>query len=445
MTNLNVNNNENFERILIDISVETAIPIDELKKLLAIPYKDETDLPRPLALKNMGFSRTVIDEIRDELNDKLTVKRRDIQANIHRAFIIIFCNLICSVFSRKKIAIPGDHQAYNRGGYFNKIRLSRRAVKTVINALEGKYIKKTAGSVKLRRTDSYEPTGELEIKLIPLIYKVKEEYTDTTELIVLNRRIEDIQTEEHIMQRRSSIILETTHGSDLRNLKRINDALKYATYALKGPVRRIYSDGSPMKGGRLYVRLQSLPDKRARIRINTLFNGKPVAEVDLSANHPSMLMALEKQKLPHNFYDLIAENSGTTRDQVKFLVMKMIGAKNRSISLVLDVNDKDWFRSVFVMTQEDRVRIEGSIANLFPALSNCFYKGMGVYLQAFEGDILITAMLKLLDQGILSLPIHDAIYVQREYVEVAQRALEDAWMAELGVEFKPFTKVDMGD
>ena len=53
-----------------------------------------------------------------------------------------------------------------------------------------------------------------------------------------------------------------------------------------------------MQGGRLYVNLQGLPDRRARIRINTLLNGKPVAEVDLSANHPRMLMALENQKLP---------------------------------------------------------------------------------------------------------------------------------------------------
>ena len=71
-----------------------------------------------------------------------------------------------------------------------------------------------------------------------------------------------------------------------------------------------------------------------------------------------------------------------------------------------------------------------------------FYKGMGTYLQGLEGDILMKTMLSLIEQDIPSLPIHDAIYVQKIYVSKAKNALEIAWMEVLGVGFKPSIKID---
>lgn len=68
---------------------------------------------------------------------------------------------------------------------------------------------------------------------------------------------------------------------------------------------------------------------------------------------------------------------------------------------------------------------------------------MGVYLQGLEGDILMQAMLNLIDQEIPSLPIHDAIYVQRRHKTQAKNALERAWMKVLGVKFKPAIKIDL--
>ena len=61
-------------------------------------------------------------------------------------------------------------------------------------------------------------------------------------------------------------------------------------------------------------------------------------------------------------------------------------------------------------------------------------------MQALEGDILLKAMLDLIDQDIPSLPVHDAIYVQRRHKNQALKALEKAWMEVLGVSFKPAIK-----
>ncbi len=54
----------------------------------------------------------------------------------------------------------------------------------------------------------------------------------------------------------------------------------------------------------------------------------------------------------------------------------------------------------------------------------------------------MNTMLALLDIGIPSPPIHDAIYVQNKHKKHAQVALENAWMVALEVNFKPYTKID---
>jgi hypothetical protein len=51
-------------------------------------------------------------------------------------------------------------------------------------------------------------------------------------------------------------------------------------------------------------------------------------------------------------------------------------------------------------------------------------------------------MLKLLDEGIQSLPMHDAVYVQQQFRFQAKNAIELAWMTALGTTFKPHTKID---
>jgi len=420
------------------------IPSKELEKLLSIPYI-KTTYPRLLAYKNLGFAKDTIQEIREELKDKLTKSRKDAQKNINHAFRLIVCNLVASVFERRALSISGANKSYNKGTHLNRLFLTYESVNTVIKALSPKYISKLRGSKNKKRVNNYRPTPLLETKLIPLIYEISEEYSEDTQLVIFKPPLgeEEINNrEEHTMWRSSELIkIDETHPDNV-NLRRINNALKDVSYALKSPIKRIYSYNDPMKGGRLYVRLQSLLDRRARIRINTLFNGEPIVEVDLSANHPRMLAALDGYELPEDFYGEIAEESKTKRDQVKFLFMKAIGAKDRSISLLLKEDEKDWLKSAFMMTQKDRRDIEKVISNKYPKLNSWLYKGRGINLQSLEGDILMKTMLSLLDQNILSLPVFDAVYVQEKYAKEAKVAIENAWKEILNVNFKPYTKID---
>ena len=63
-------------------------------------------------------------------------------------------------------------------------------------------------------------------------------------------------------------------------------------------------------------------------------------------------------------------------------------------------------------------------------------------MQNLEGEILLEAMSELVDQKILSLPVHDSLFVQYFYKKEAKDAIETAWSKVLGVHFKPWVKVD---
>lgn len=453
---------------LKEASLKSGIPEEELEKMLSMKYKKDTVLIRPVAIKNIGFARQLIDNIRHELDTDLKQSRSDIQKTVNHAFRLIICNMVNCVFERKPLAIAGSNKDYNKGEHLQKLFLTKNAVDRVTLALEKhKYIKKRIGNKFSEKVNCYTPTRKLEVEVIPLIYETYEEYDSEEMLVVFSEpktkktgrdkgsspsgsqnlvNTETSQAEElHTMRRSSKPLPLTSDHPDLVGLRRINEALKDCTYALKSPVRRIYSHNDPMQGGRLYTRLQGLPDRRARIRINTLFNGEPVAEVDLSSNHPRMLMALEGKRLPKNFYDDVSEATKTTREQVKFLLTRAIGASNRAISLKPKIDEKDWYKTDFVVTPIERKRLDAHLAEHYPDLYKHLYQGMGVHMQALEGNILMNTMLQLLDIGIPSLPIHDAIYVQTKYKKHAQVALEKAWMDELEADFKPYTKIDTSE
>jgi len=453
---------------LKEASLKSGIPEEELKKLLSKSYKKDTFLIKPIAIKNVGFAKQVISRVRQELNEDLKQSRKDVQKSVNHAFRLIMCNMVSCVFERKPLAIAGSNKDYNQGTHNNRLYLTKTAVDRVTEALEKhKYIKKKVGNTYSKKVNNYKPLRKLEIQVIPLIYETYEEYNERGMMVIFkdpkppnkSRKKGSSpggcqnpvntglfrDTVEHTMRRSSKPLPLTPDHPDLMGLKRINEALKDCTYALKSPVRRIYSHNDPMKGGRLYTRLQGLPDRRARIRINTRFNGEPVAEVDLSSNHPRMLMALQGKKLPKNFYEEIAEATRTTREEVKFLITKSIGAKNRAISLKPDVDEKDWYLTDFILLPEQRVAIEQYVYKNYPDLYKHLYKAMGVHLQALEGTILMDTMLELLDLGIPSLPIHDAVYVQRRHAKQAQKVLEKVWMEVLGINFKPYTKIDTAD
>lgn len=392
----------------------------QLNELKLRPYEGDGALLRPLALRKLGVMNPSIKDVKKELDPYFITSNKKFKAGINRTFIILTCNFVCAAFSRTPVSIPSSEVGYGKKSIYKKYRITWGAKERVVKALlDAGYIELfKKGNASKKTVNCYIPTPKFEERLFELLYDA----------------VEDFDLKDTFVDGLPSGSLASDHP-DVEALQRINKRLSKCTYALKAPVRRVFCEDA-MRGGRLYTRMQTLPDRNVRIRINTLFNGNPVAEVDLSANHPRMIAALSGFELPADFYTEVANATGTSRDQVKFFYMKSIGAANRRISLLDEAG-------LHVLTQAERIKIEEHTKQEFPFLSKSLFTGVGVYLQALEGDILLKTMLYLLEEGIPSLPLHDAVYVERGNRLAAKEAIERSWQEVLDVGFKPITKIDM--
>lgn len=424
------------------------IPQVEMDALLSLPYR-ETTLLRNLSFKNLQFAKRTLISLHKVLEEDLFHPRKDARKRIKVAYRLIMANLVACVFQRKELSVSGTAKSYLKKEYLGKRFLTIRAVNKVLTALEANnLIVKTKGNPLSREVNKYLPTKQLEKLCLPLIYSVVESY-DERKLIVVNPK-KEAETERYYantfnIEDEQTLILHETHP-DIVKLRRINEALQKATFAFKSPITRVYSNNDVLQGGRLYCAFQRLPDRRARIRINTLLNGLPCVEVDLSCNHPAMLMALNGLQIPRDWYSYVASKSNCNRNKVKFLVTRMIGAENRSIDLRPSTAKKNGIPMTDIPSICDREQIEYVIANEFPQLNQSLCKGgIGVFLQNLEGEILLNAMDELVNQGILSLPVHDSLCVQYIFEKEAKDAIEKSWMDVLGVDFKPWIKVDYSD
>lgn len=138
----------------------------------------------------------------------------------------------------------------------------------------------------------------------------------------------------------SDVWLNASGGSveandeEVAELTKINEFLKAHTWACKAPVKLLYK-GDPFNEGRLYTPFQNLPGRVARVRINTLIDGEPIAEIDFNANHLRLQLAvLHKQDAGDKPYEDSGATSGINdRDSVKAFITRAMGPDNRDAAM----------------------------------------------------------------------------------------------------------------
>jgi hypothetical protein len=214
---------------------------------------------------------------------------------------------------------------------------------------------------------------------------------------------------------------------------KINEFLKGHTWACKGPVKLIYK-GDPFNEGRLYTPFQNLPDRIARVRINTLIDGEPIAEIDFNANHLRLQLAvLHEQDAGDTPYEDIGAASGINdRRLVKAFITRAMGADSRDTA-INSCRTEGITNAMFEA-------LEAACAKLYPELK--LFIGWTHQAQNLEGQILKKVMLQGVDEGIVCLPVHDAIAVPKKRQLWAEQAMVNAWTDAVGCDVKPRVKVD---
>ena len=220
---------------------------------------------------------------------------------------------------------------------------------------------------------------------------------------------------------------------DMDDMIAINEFIKPHRWACKAPIRLVYKH-SPFQGGRLITPFQNLPDRRARIRINTLIDDQPICEVDFNANHLRIVLAqTSKEYAGDSPYEDICHEAGVAgRDAVKRFMTIAMGASN-------EVSGKRRL-SLDGFNREVVDRIHAGILRRYPKLE--LFKGWGIFAQNFEGQILKDVLLEGIKEDIVCLPVHDAVAVQEQHQNWAKEVMLETWQEHMdGVRTK--VKVDL--
>ena len=209
---------------------------------------------------------------------------------------------------------------------------------------------------------------------------------------------------------------------DMDDMIAINEFLKPHRWACKAPVRLVYKH-TPFQGGRLITPFQSLPDRRARIRINTQIDGQPICEVDYNANHLRLNLALFAKEYAGEtpYEDICVEAGVASRDMVKKFITVAMGASSEMAarnSLSRERFNGDMFN-----------RIHSGVQKRYPKLQ--LFNGWGIFAQNLEGQILKDVMLEGIKEDIVCLPVHHAVVVQQQHQGWAKEVILETWQQHL--------------
>ncbi len=209
-----------------------------------------------------------------------------------------------------------------------------------------------------------------------------------------------------------------------QELATINEFLKPHQWACKGPVQLKYKS-NVFQGGRLYTPFQSLPDRRMRLRINTLINGEPICEVDFSANHLRLNLAFNGGvDAGDDPYTTVGEEAGIESRQLvkKFFTIAM-GGDNEVGALHACFKEG--------ISKENFQKLKDASLKVFPRLD--LFNGWGIYAQNFEGQMLKNVMLEGVKEGIVCLPVHDAVAVPLDHIGWACDEMRYQWDKQMDV------------
>ncbi len=206
--------------------------------------------------------------------------------------------------------------------------------------------------------------------------------------------------------------------SDYRRPHDLENAARALNFS-KVELRRVFARKSFKRGGRFYgAWWLSIPSSYRR---HITINGMPTVELDFAGLHPR-LMYFEANQLPPegDFYDLGYE--GPDKKRARDIFKKAFNAV---------INDDTGH---FQLEAEDCAFLKMSTAEVkqrifdkHPLAKELAGKGRGLYYQFIDSQIAERVMLKLLDQGIVCLPIHDSFIVAQDYEEQLRIAMHEAF------------------
>ena len=340
----------------------------------------------------------------------------------------VLLGLSRSIITHSWLLVSLDTKAYAKDIWLQRYDIKYSSIKPIVDYLESQGLINVLKGKKYKHKPSRTrlfPSETLSNKLWE--YALEQEQPIEAPYLTINET-DDIWSETMF-----KVKADESHP-DMDDMIAINEFIKPHRWACKAPIRLVYKH-SPFQGGRLITPFQNLPDRRARIRINTQIDGQPICEVDFNANHLRIVLALKSKEYAGDspYEDICHEAGGAGRDAVKRFMTIAMGASDevsgkRRLSL-------DGFNRDVVD------RIHAGTLRRYPKLE--LFKGWGIFAQNFEGQILKDVLLEGIKEDIVCLPVHDAVAVQQRHQNWAKEVMLETWQEHMdGV--KTMVKIDFG-
>jgi len=208
--------------------------------------------------------------------------------------------------------------------------------------------------------------------------------------------------------------------------------IRYLEFEInKKCLHRVFNEGSTEfdKGGRFWGPFYQGNYKEVRDCI--CINGNETVEIDFSGMHLRMLYHLRGLEYTKDPYGIGRKDE---RTKYKFVSLISINADRKEAS-----------GAIFNKLKREGIQYwggKGSIKKLMDAfkdyhdpIKDCLFEAVGLDLQNLDSEIMERILMRLLDHGIVGLPVHDSIIVEAEHYNLLWDIMMEEY--EKVMEFEP--------
>jgi len=373
--------------------------------------------------------KTPLEKLAFNFAQRIPRQKREHQETVLLTLKVLFKNFQLCWEANKWVSIQGGNSAFSNGTQYERMGLGRNIMRECLALLTNEgYLQKADYDFQARQTALYYPANLLQTLFMDCLY-IPYKGHKKCGIFVSNGKIERPAN------------LPSTH-KDLVSIYFLHDHFKAQRLPNYSPLRFIFKESAVdaycLNGGRLYTNTQQIPIRSSPIRKFTTINFEKCCEVDLSANHLRMCAALLGKELRDDPYlEIQSAANAEHREDVKRVIASLLSSSesktNRAKYKFANLKDE---RDKPIPTKTFDA-IHNATNQIYPWFKST--RGIGNNLQSIEGQILLEAMLLLIEEGITSIPIHDSLRVPIQHNEKTAEILKETWSRHLCVGFE--TKV----
>ncbi len=403
---------------------EKAKPIADLLIKAGTPDKDSSTRVVVYSGGGLGTHSEMFTALLEKLTAAATKSKRDSDIELHRRCIRHVLNsLIHAMFRFDWLSLPTNPANFKNGQYLANLGFSQRRMQRIVEVLLDHdvmllgrlgYIDHREG--RTSQASQYYPTESFINNYTSSLYTGFGDFDNYQALKFENFDEVDMPSQSE-MDRQESII------------RRYNEYMRHHTWAMKNPSSRSFKDFVG-RSGRINNYFQTLANRRLPLRKSTMLDGVAIAEPDFSCNHLRMASYLVGEQLPADPYSVIASDTGLTRDVIKAVITKCIGALNLSQKGGIVMESLKPERGRVAVSADEFSAALASIERHYPwvAKEQLLFNDVGTRMQYLEGEIALEMLQWAVEEDVPLVAVHDAYACKSSDEDRVYKQMLNVWL-----------------